>query len=35
MILEKSIDDSLKRISRETINVAEAVSPDTASGNDC
>jgi len=30
--LGKSIDDSLKRISRETINVAEAVSPDTASG---
>jgi len=28
----KSIDDSLKRISRETVNVAEAVSPETASG---
>ena len=28
----KNIDDSLKRISRETINVAEAVSPETASG---
>ena len=28
----KNIDDSLKRISRETIDVAEAVSPDTASG---
>jgi hypothetical protein len=28
----KNIDDSLKRISRETIKVAEAVSPDTASG---
>jgi len=27
----KNIDDSLKRISRETIDVAEAVSPDTAS----
>ncbi len=28
----KSVDDSLKRISRETVNVAEAVSPETASG---
>jgi len=28
----KSIDDSLKRISRETVNVAEAVDPSTASG---
>tara|TARA_Y100000004_G_scaffold185770_1_gene236443 strand:- start:899 stop:5164 length:4266 start_codon:yes stop_codon:yes gene_type:complete len=28
----KNIDDSLKRISRETIDVAERVSPDTASG---
>jgi len=28
----KGIDDSLKRISRETVNVAEAVSPETASG---
>ena len=28
----RSVDDSLKRISRETVNVAEAVSPDTASG---
>lgn len=28
----KNIDDSLKRISRETINLAERVNPDTASG---
>ncbi len=28
----KNIDDSLKRISRETIDLAERVSPDTASG---
>ena len=28
----KNIDDSLKRISRETINLAERVDPDTASG---